>query len=105
MNGDSGRLLLFIVVPVLNQKSIHRPDFSQSPNRVGSGPFRPPISFGSFGALGLPDFGLDFSGVLRCFFVIDFLRRANASSVIGRASMPLCPGLLFYQESCEMRAL
>jgi hypothetical protein len=29
----------------LVQKSMQRPFLSQSPNRVGSGPFRPPISF------------------------------------------------------------
>jgi len=34
-----------------SQKSVHRPLYSQSPYRVGSGPFGPPISRG-FGAAG-----------------------------------------------------
>jgi hypothetical protein len=33
-----------------DQKSLTRPFRSQSPYRVGSGPFGPPISFGSLGA-------------------------------------------------------
>ena len=38
-----------------DQKSVHRPFTSQSPYRVGSGPFGPPISFGFCGADGASD--------------------------------------------------
>lgn len=35
-------------LPIGPQKSVQRPLFSQSPKRVGSGPFTPPTSFGRF---------------------------------------------------------
>ena len=36
------------------QKSVHRPFFSQSPKRVGSRPFLPPISTAAGGPVCLP---------------------------------------------------
>ncbi len=105
MNGDIGRLLLFIVVPLINQKSMQRPDFSQSPKRVGSGPLGPPISRCGFGFSGLPVSGLDCSGLLRSLFFIAWFRYLATFAAIHRVCLPVRSGLLFYQESGEMRAL
>jgi hypothetical protein len=55
-----------------DQKSMQRPFLSQSPNRVGSGPSRPPISFGSVltpeSAEVLP---LDDAGTIGCALFTD----------------------------------
>ena len=105
MNGDIGRLLLFIVVPALIQKSMHRPDFSQSPYRVGSRPFGPPISFGGFGEVDLPDLGPGLGGSFCAFFVIASFQSVALLQLNQQECVPRPPSLLFYQESCEMRAL